>query len=270
MPRPPATTLLTIGQVAEATGLSPDTLRVWERRYGLPVPHRLPSGHRRYSVEMLPRLRAMAEAMADGGRPGALWRGLAMPAPHRALREAVEHMDLDAFLRAFDLPEVLDLEAVRRLETAVGELERAERLGELAPEAAAWAEEACFEVLARGLPPSGEARTLVMPAGPGGRFSGLRARLVGASFNVQRLPALALQQPWKPEGAAALAVAMGARRVALSVPLSGQVALCRQAVLDLRAALPDRVALSVCGPGPRRGLCREGIDAHCGVRVHAS
>ena len=33
--------------VAERTGLTQDVLRVWERRYGLPMPHRSPSGHRR-------------------------------------------------------------------------------------------------------------------------------------------------------------------------------------------------------------------------------
>ena len=41
--------LLSIGELSRATGLSIDTLRVWERRYGRPVPVRLPSGHRRIS-----------------------------------------------------------------------------------------------------------------------------------------------------------------------------------------------------------------------------
>ena len=35
--------------VVTETGLKPDTLRAWERRYGLPEPHRTPSGHRLYS-----------------------------------------------------------------------------------------------------------------------------------------------------------------------------------------------------------------------------
>ena len=39
---------LTIGDLAERTGLSPATLRMWEQRHGFPLPQRLESGHRRY------------------------------------------------------------------------------------------------------------------------------------------------------------------------------------------------------------------------------
>jgi len=42
---------LTIGDLAERTGLSTATLRMWESRHGFPVPRRLDSGHRRYSEE---------------------------------------------------------------------------------------------------------------------------------------------------------------------------------------------------------------------------
>ncbi|MCW2784904.1 MAG: hypothetical protein JWP74_1421 [Marmoricola sp.] len=40
---------LTIGDVAQRTGLNPAVLRMWETRHGFPVPRRLASGHRRYS-----------------------------------------------------------------------------------------------------------------------------------------------------------------------------------------------------------------------------
>lgn len=42
---------LTIGDLAQRTGLSPEVLRMWEQRYGFPEPQRLPSGHRRYAAE---------------------------------------------------------------------------------------------------------------------------------------------------------------------------------------------------------------------------
>lgn len=42
---------LSIGEVAERTGLSPATLRMWEIRHGFPAPERLGSGHRRYALE---------------------------------------------------------------------------------------------------------------------------------------------------------------------------------------------------------------------------
>ncbi len=46
---PPQERLLTIGDLAERTGVSPATLRSWESRYGFPRPIRLPGGHRRYA-----------------------------------------------------------------------------------------------------------------------------------------------------------------------------------------------------------------------------
>jgi DNA-binding transcriptional MerR regulator len=61
---------LGIGAVARATGLSPDTLRVWQKRYGFPIPERKPSGHRLYRPGDVRRLRRIAEALSRGHRPG--------------------------------------------------------------------------------------------------------------------------------------------------------------------------------------------------------
>jgi methanogenic corrinoid protein MtbC1 len=59
-----------IGDLAEACGISVDTLRVWERRYGQPKPVRLPSGHRRYTEAHLRWLRRVTTALAAGHRAG--------------------------------------------------------------------------------------------------------------------------------------------------------------------------------------------------------
>lgn len=50
-PSPPAArhASLSIGDLAERTGVAPATLRMWEQRHGFPVPERLESGHRRYA-----------------------------------------------------------------------------------------------------------------------------------------------------------------------------------------------------------------------------
>ena len=61
--------LHSIGDVARITGLTPETLRIWERRYGRPVAVRLPSGHRRYTEDHINWLRKVAEALAHGHRP---------------------------------------------------------------------------------------------------------------------------------------------------------------------------------------------------------
>ena len=43
-------------------GVSPNTLRSWERRYDFPRPHRSPGGHRQYSLAEIESLRlALAE-----------------------------------------------------------------------------------------------------------------------------------------------------------------------------------------------------------------
>ena len=45
---PVETSTLTIGDLAQRTGVAPATLRVWESRHGFPRPRRRDSGHRRY------------------------------------------------------------------------------------------------------------------------------------------------------------------------------------------------------------------------------
>jgi hypothetical protein len=59
---------VSIGELARLTGISSHSLRIWEKRYGSPSAHRLPSGHRRYSKEDVPRLRIIAKALDSGYR----------------------------------------------------------------------------------------------------------------------------------------------------------------------------------------------------------
>lgn len=61
--------LYSIGNASRITGLSPHTIRVWEKRYGHPVAERLPSGHRRYSRASIDLLQAASELVAYGLRP---------------------------------------------------------------------------------------------------------------------------------------------------------------------------------------------------------
>ena len=59
---------LSIGELSGMTGIGVHTLRVWEKRYGAPHSQRLPSGHRRYPKEEVPRLKAIASALESGYR----------------------------------------------------------------------------------------------------------------------------------------------------------------------------------------------------------
>lgn len=59
-----------IGAVERDTGLSKDTLRVWERRYGFPNPERDAFGERVYPREQVEKLRTIKRLMDNGHRPG--------------------------------------------------------------------------------------------------------------------------------------------------------------------------------------------------------
>ena len=59
------------------TGLKPDTLRAWERRYGLPTPNRSDGGHRLYSerdIQVLKWLVARQQAGLSISRAAELWQ----------------------------------------------------------------------------------------------------------------------------------------------------------------------------------------------------
>jgi DNA-binding transcriptional MerR regulator len=59
-----------LGAVSRLTGLTPDTLRAWERRYGVVLPLRTPGGTRRYRASDLDRLRLVKAAVDAGHRIG--------------------------------------------------------------------------------------------------------------------------------------------------------------------------------------------------------
>ncbi|MGV3628722.1 MAG: MerR family transcriptional regulator [Betaproteobacteria bacterium] len=59
-----------IAAVERDTGLSKDTLRVWERRYGFPTPMRDQHDERLYSTDQLEKLRLLRLLIDYGHRPG--------------------------------------------------------------------------------------------------------------------------------------------------------------------------------------------------------
>jgi DICT domain-containing protein len=82
---------LAIRDVAERTGLAAGTIRMWEQRYGFPVPDRTPSGYRRYRpdvVETLKRVQAYRRT------------GLSVTAAIERAREAAGASDLPSLYAA--------------------------------------------------------------------------------------------------------------------------------------------------------------------------
>jgi len=65
--------------VVQETGLKPDTLRAWERRYGLPQPDRSDGGHRLYSQRDIEILKWLTQRQQEGlsiSRAVELWHRL--------------------------------------------------------------------------------------------------------------------------------------------------------------------------------------------------
>jgi MerR family transcriptional regulator, light-induced transcriptional regulator len=102
-------TVLRIGELSKRTGVSPELLRAWERRYGLLRPTRSPGGLRLYSLDDLERVRLMRQHI-DGGLAAAEAATLVSRAPvgdagaAPVLAPPQAQTELAAALDAFDEP----------------------------------------------------------------------------------------------------------------------------------------------------------------------
>ena len=101
---------ITIGELARRSGLSPDLLRAWERRYGLLKPRRTAANRRLYSLADEARVRLMQRRLAEGvpaaqaaelvaGTRLTVAAGTTGRVDEREVREA--HAELRAALDAF-------------------------------------------------------------------------------------------------------------------------------------------------------------------------
>ncbi len=86
-----------IAAVERDTGLSKDTLRVWERRYGFPLPLRDSTGDRVYSSEQVQRLRLLKRLLDAGHRPGRI-----VPAGLDALLQLLQERPKQPAARSHD------------------------------------------------------------------------------------------------------------------------------------------------------------------------
>jgi DNA-binding transcriptional MerR regulator len=141
---------LRIGELGRRSGISPETIRAWERRYGLLTPGRTGGGFRLYSDDDLARVRAMrahleagiaaaeaARLVADAARRVASERvagtGGELEVEVAALAAAIARFDaadanaaLDRLLAAFSLDAVLDAVLVPYLHELGDRWERGE------------------------------------------------------------------------------------------------------------------------------------------------
>ena len=101
-----STGLLRIGELSRRSGVSPELLRAWERRYGLLEPTRSTGGLRLYSAADLDRVRAMQQHLAEGlaAAEAAALAATAEPRTDQAVAfsPAAARRDLDVSLSGFD------------------------------------------------------------------------------------------------------------------------------------------------------------------------
>ena len=103
---------------AELLGVSPNTLRSWERRYGFPTPRRTVGNHRNYELVELQTLRdALAETGNISSAIELARQRQAAPASDGSLQSAFESFDEAAADRAIE-----ESLALRPLERTVEEL----------------------------------------------------------------------------------------------------------------------------------------------------
>lgn len=113
---------------AEVLGVSPNTLRSWERRYGYPVPKRTPGNHRNYELVELQTLRdalgetgnissaiqlarQRQEAPASGGNLLVAFQNFDEDSADRAVEESLALRPLERTVEELLLPAVDELAA---------------------------------------------------------------------------------------------------------------------------------------------------------------
>ena len=98
----PEMILLNISAVERDTGLSKDTLRIWERRYDFPRPLRDQNGDRAYTPEQVAKLQIIKRLLDQGHRPGKIMRLDEEQLAKLAARPAAEvapRQDIELYLR---------------------------------------------------------------------------------------------------------------------------------------------------------------------------
>ena len=274
--------LLSIGDICSETGLSADVVRVWERRYGFPVPVRLPSGHRRYRQEDLHQLRLMAEAVAQGHRPSIVTRTgeaalkrLLIPKDNprverlfeaviladtvemrRLLKDSLDSMGWKPFLQQVVAP-LLDRVGMAWAEGAI-DIHHEHLVTEVLEDLLRQLRLECHTVVGRG--------SVLLSTLPGERhrLGLLMAALAYASQGV-RTELLGVDLPVASIGQAARALKVDRVAVSLSIQCSGEST--RRLLMDLKDRLPAGCRLVIGGQGAARTRKIEGVDRMLGLDV---
>ena len=283
---------MSIAAVERDTGLSKDTLRVWERRYGFPLPERDVMGERSYPFDQVERLRTIKRLLDAGHRPGrivamapvdldrltsATGVRAATPMPASESKQAPDLAALMAAIRAHDSEALRHLMArtlariglgrfvldvVAPLNVQVGEAWMQGRLEVFEEHLYTESVQAVLRNALHHLPSAGGGRPHVLLATVPGEPHGLGLLMAEAVLALEgcRCTSLGVQTPvWDIVRAAN---ALRSEVVALSYTGCTNPHQVTDGLTELRSKLPPDVALWAGGSAPV--LQRRGID---GVRV---
>lgn len=268
-----------ISSVERDTGISKDTLRIWERRYGFPQPQRDANGERVYPAGQIERLRLIKLLIDQRHRPGKIVgrpaRELARMISKRAPRaeQGGEYRDFITTLKSHDVDgiqhylsqrlmrqglERFVIDTVATFNLQVGE---AWARGELAVhEEHLYSQQlenalrhAIFMASHRGGPPR-----VLLTSMPGEQHR-LGLLMAEALFTAAGACCVALGAQTPVNDIVLAAVAHRIDIVALSFSGSFQPGLAQQSLRDLRAALPSPIAIWAGGHGSQRAQSVAGI-----------
>lgn len=271
---------MSIAAVERDTGLSKDTLRVWERRYGFPIPRRDATGERCYPFEQVSRLRTIKRLLDVGHRPGRIVSLAAedlerlssasgvssstvtaaavdkAALPLTAFVDAIRAHDADALrqLMARTLARVglgrFVFDVVAPLNVQVGEAWMQGRLEVFEEHLYTEALQVVLRNALHGLPVSGVGRPRVLLATVPGEPHGLGLLMAEAVLALEgcRCTSLGVQTPvWDIARAAA---ALCSEVVALSYTGCNNPQQITEGLTELRSKLPRDVAVWAGGSAP--------------------
>lgn len=271
-----------IGAVERDTGLSKDTLRIWERRYGFPTPRRDANGERVYAQSQVRRLHLIKRLIDQGHRPGAIVprnpseleklaqtqapAGRTASEPHAQFMQTLKSHDVDEmqqFLNNHLMRQGLEtfvIETVAGLNVTVGE---AWSRGELAVHEehlyAQQIENTLRHAIFLASHRAGAPRVLLTSV-PGEQHR-IGLLMVEALLSAAGASCIALGVQTPVGDIALAAAAHRVNIVALSFSSVFQPAAAQQSLRDLRGALASSVSIWAGGQGLQR------VREVAGVRI---
>jgi MerR family transcriptional regulator, light-induced transcriptional regulator len=267
-------------------GVSPNTLRSWERRFGFPTPRRTAGGHRQFDVRELEALRQAFEETHNVSSAVRLARERGPgPASPRRLRSALVRFDEDEADRV--LEESLTVRSVERTVEEVllpaMELIAAGEGEPPTPEGSfAWRWSSAWLAAGRRVAPpvSREELVLILDASRPPDLDGLHAQALELLLRRGGVRALCMTLDFDPSRLARALRSLEPRAVVLtgrraSLDAIGRLVFAARrsgtgvGVFDFRGALPESGSATVPRLGPSPLAAKESIIAHLDGRAHA-